>query len=87
MGVAGRPIPACELADLGGWVVPYWFSAGAAVAPAIAGPLLLAESVAINPRRIHVASTPVFSPDSRYVAYAAKRANQWFVTASSSGYG
>lgn len=56
-GVAAGPILASKLAALGGWVTPYWFSAAAAIALAVAGRLLLTESVAVNPRRIDVAGT------------------------------
>jgi len=56
-GVAVGPILASELDVLGGWVAPYWFSAAAAIALAVAGRLMLTESVSPNPRRIDVAGT------------------------------
>lgn len=56
-GVAVGPILASELDVLGGWTVPYWFSAVAAIALAVAGRLMLTESVSTNPRRIDVAGT------------------------------
>ncbi len=56
-GVAVGPILASELDALGGWVAPYWFSAAAAIALAVAGRVMLSESVSSNPRRIDVAGT------------------------------
>lgn len=56
-GVALGPILASELDALGGWVAPYWFTASAAMALAVTGRLLLAESVATHPRRIDIAGT------------------------------
>jgi MFS family permease len=56
-GVAVGPIISSELAALGGWTVPYWCSAAASLALALAGRLLLAESRADSPRRVDIAGT------------------------------
>ena len=56
-GVAVGPILSSKLEAHGGWAAPYWFSAAAALALAVAGRLLLKESVAAHPRRIDVAGT------------------------------
>lgn len=56
-GVAVGPILSSELAAYGGWAAPYWFSAVSALGLAVAGRLMLSESVAEHPRRIDVAGT------------------------------
>ncbi len=56
-GVAVGPILASELANLGGWVAPYWYSAAGALALAVSGRLLLTESAATRPRHIDVPGT------------------------------
>lgn len=53
-GVAVGPILSAWLDHLGGWTLPYWFSALAAAVLAIAGRMLLAESHALSPRRIDI---------------------------------
>lgn len=56
-GVAVGPILSAWLDRLGGWPLPYWFSAVTAAALAVAGRALLAESRALSPRRVDVAGT------------------------------
>ena len=56
-GVATGPILSAALDHVGGWSLPYWFSAGSMALLAVAGRALLTESRADNPRHIDVAGT------------------------------
>lgn len=56
-GVATGPILSAALDHIGGWSLPYWFSAGSMALLAAAGRALLTESRADNPRHIDVAGT------------------------------
>ena len=56
-GVAVGPILSAGLDHLGGWTLPYWFSAVSAAVLAVAGRTLLAESRADKPRRIDLPGT------------------------------
>jgi MFS family permease len=56
-GVAVGPILSAGLDHLGGWTLPYWFSALASGVLAVAGRALLAESRADNPRRVDLPGT------------------------------
>lgn len=56
-GVAIGPLLAVGLGDLGGWRLSYWATAGAAVALAAAGRVVLSESRVPRPRPVDVAGT------------------------------